>query len=407
MFRNHATSTHQTYFMLPGSCQMEGIIALYNYIMLYLVGILFFVSAALVIIIHTHLDGSRHNNYFNIESRLDSIKWVRYLKSWTHSTPLELIWTILPTLILIAIAVPSFILLYSLDEIVDTQCVVKVIGYQWYWRYEYPITLSEDLDVTNVYYFSYMKSFSDLTEMWPKRLLEVDMPLILPNNVNIKIIVTAKDVLHSFAVPSLGIKMDAVPGRLNQITLFIFKPGIYYGQCSELCGVNHAFMPIVLHSVSFDIFQNFLNKILLLTKGEEILVNEIDYINPEDEDTSDSTFNDINPTNTNPNDSTSYNADPEDEDPELDRSNKPRTQEDDSDIFFGPVSTNPYLNPDLDIDPSFQAILDYWDKQWNDCMEDVIAKFDFSKDPDTTLEKLRACMKFFYLEGEDTSGEDE
>lgn len=271
MFKTHATSLYQTYFMIPGSCQMEGIIALYNYIMLFLVGILFFVTSLLIFIINEHLDGARHNKQFDQGTKDESIAWLRYIKSWTHSTPLELVWTIIPTIILIAIAIPSFILLYSLDEIMDTQCVVKVIGYQWYWRYEYPITLDEELDVINVYYFSYMKPFDELTQMWPLRLLEVDMPLILPYDVNVKLIVTAKDVLHSFAVPSLGVKMDAVPGRLNQVTLFIFKPGIYYGQCSELCGVNHAFMPIVLHAISFDVFQDFLHKILIATNFDKCL----------------------------------------------------------------------------------------------------------------------------------------
>ena len=271
MMKNHATSAYQTYFMLPGSCQMEGIIGLYNYIMLYLVGILFFVTAALLLIINDHLDGNRYNQVFDSEDNKESIKWLRYVKSWTHSTILELVWTIIPTIILIAIAVPSFILLYALDEIVDTQCVVKIIGYQWYWRFEYPITLDEELDVLNVYYYSYMKPYDELTEEWPLRLLEVDMPLILPQGVNIKLIITAKDVLHSFAIPSLGIKMDAVPGRLNQVTVFIFKSGIYYGQCSELCGVNHAFMPIVLHVISYDIFQNFLFKISFVSIKDKIL----------------------------------------------------------------------------------------------------------------------------------------
>ena len=173
---------------------------------------------------------------------------------------------------MIAIAVPSFVLLYALDEIVDCPCVVKVIAYQWYWKYEYPIEIGfgNDSEVKNISYLSYMVPTEDLKphlnyysgNQW-FRLLDVDAPLMLPHSVNTKLIITAKDVLHSFAVPSLGVKMDAVPGRLNQVTVFIIEPGIYYGQCSELCGINHAFMPIMLHSISFDCFNFCVHKLLL------------------------------------------------------------------------------------------------------------------------------------------------
>lgn len=183
---------------------------------------------------------------------------MKFLQKWTHSTILELIWTIIPTIILIAIAIPSFILLYSLDEIVDTQCVVKIIAYQWYWKYEYPVYDIQADDVINFSYLSYMLPLENLTKENNLRLLEVDTPLVLPINVNSKLVITAKDVIHSFAVPALGIKMDAVPGRLNQVTVHIFKPGVYYGQCSELCGVNHAFMPIVVNAVHFNTFESFL-----------------------------------------------------------------------------------------------------------------------------------------------------
>jgi cytochrome c oxidase subunit 2 len=192
------------------------------------------------------------------EDIFELVDWMRYLQKWTHSTNLELVWTVIPTILLIAIAVPSFILLYSLDEIVDTQSVVRIIAYQWYWKYEYPsFDLLSD-DVLSFSYLSYMLPLDDLTEENNLRLLEVDSPLILPTNVNCKLIITSKDVIHSFAVPSLGIKMDAVPGRLNQVTAHIFKPGVYYGQCSELCGVNHAFMPIVINAVHFSTFESFL-----------------------------------------------------------------------------------------------------------------------------------------------------
>lgn len=269
MQHNLNTELH-FFFNMAGSCQMEGITDLYNYITGYLAGILCFVSALLAFVIYFHTDGRRHLNQFVEETKEEFINWIRFVKNWTHSTSLELVWTIIPTCILIAIAVPSFILLYALDEIVDCQCVVKIVGYQWYWRYEYPVSYHEDFDVINVSVLSYMKPLEDLTAYMPLRLLEVDMPLVLPHSVNVKLIITSKDVLHSFAVPSLGIKMDAVPGRLNQVTLFIIQPGVYYGQCSELCGVNHAYMPIVIHAISFELYEEFLMKIVFAQEKEKI-----------------------------------------------------------------------------------------------------------------------------------------
>ena len=260
-YTHNITSELQMFFAQAGSCQMEGITALYNYIMSFLAGILCVVTMALILIIFYHLHGQRHINQYRLETNLNLlIEWLKYLQRWTHSTILELVWTIIPTIILIAIAIPSFILLYSLDEIVDTQTVIKVTAFQWYWKYEYPVIDVTTGDVINFSYLSYMIPTPDLTEENNLRLLEVDMPLVVPINVNVKFIITSKDVIHSFAVPALGIKMDAVPGRLNQVTVHIYKPGIYFGQCSELCGVNHAFMPIALHAVDFNTFENFLLK---------------------------------------------------------------------------------------------------------------------------------------------------
>jgi cytochrome c oxidase subunit 2 len=258
-FFNNVNSNYEMFFTPAGSCQMDGIVSLYNYIMTYLTSILFIVTTALLFIIVIHLHGERHLKQFKNEEDLDELlNWMKYLQRWTHSTILELVWTIIPTIILIAIAIPSFILLYSLDEIVDTQSVVKIIAYQWYWKYEYPVMDINNDDVVTFSYLSYMLPFDDLTEEKNRRLLEVDAPLVLPTNVNSKLVITAKDVLHSFAIPALGIKMDAVPGRLNQVTVHIFKSGMFYGQCSELCGVNHGFMPIVLAAVDFNTFEHFL-----------------------------------------------------------------------------------------------------------------------------------------------------
>lgn len=269
-YTHNILSDLQMFFHQAGSCQMEGITALYNYIMSFLTGILCVVTSALVIIIFFHLHGRRHIYQYKMEKNLDLlIEWLKYIQKWTHSTTLELVWTIIPTTILIAIAIPSFILLYSLDEIVDTQTVVKITAFQWYWKYEYPVISPYTEDTINFSYLSYMLSTEDLTKENSLRLLEVDMPLVLPTNVNVKLIITSKDVIHSFAIPALGIKMDAVPGRLNQVTVHIYKPGIYFGQCSELCGVNHAFMPIALHAVDFNTFEQFLLRSLELTEKLE------------------------------------------------------------------------------------------------------------------------------------------
>lgn len=274
-FFNNLTSNYEVFFNPAASCQMDGITTLYNYIMSYLTAILFVVTTALVFIIVTHLHGSRHLKQFKKEENLEDIlNWLRFVQRWTHSTTLELVWTVIPTIILIAIAIPSFILLYSLDEIVDTQSIVKVIGFQWYWKYEYPVLNELQEDVVTFSYLSYMLPFDDLTTDKNRRLLEVDSPLILPTNVNSKLVITAKDVLHSFAVPALGLKMDAVPGRLNQITVHIFKSGMFYGQCSELCGVNHGFMPIVVAAVDLPTFEQFLAKCAGLDKTTVPEINE-------------------------------------------------------------------------------------------------------------------------------------
>nr|AKT93968.1 cytochrome oxidase subunit 2 [Vermamoeba vermiformis] len=171
-----------------------------------------------------------------------------------HNTKLEIIWTIIPTIILIFIAVPSFILLYSLDEVINPSVTLKAIGHQWYWSYEY----SDYTEENSINFDSYMITEGDL-EFGQFRLLEVDNRVVLPINTHIRVLITAGDVLHSWAVPSMNVKADAVPGRLNQLTLFIKRPGVYYGQCSELCGVNHAFMPIVIEAVSLWNYSNWLS----------------------------------------------------------------------------------------------------------------------------------------------------
>lgn len=164
--------------------------------------------------------------------------------AWTHQAALEVFWTLIPSLILVAIAIPSFILLYSLDAGSSDpySITIKVIGSQWYWSYQFPSNQVIDSGV-NVSFDSY-RVVEELTESNFVRLLDTKPALWLPLNRYIRFIITSKDVIHSWAVPSLGIKVDAVPGRLNQAFVFIKRPGIFYGQCSEICGIYHGFMPI-------------------------------------------------------------------------------------------------------------------------------------------------------------------
>nr|QOE88753.1 cytochrome c oxidase subunit II [Glyptotermes sp. Gx481]URX52905.1 cytochrome c oxidase subunit II [Glyptotermes sp.]URX52918.1 cytochrome c oxidase subunit II [Glyptotermes sp. 5 AB-2022a] len=166
---------------------------------------------------------------------------------------IEVAWTLAPAIILVFIAVPSLRLLYLMDEIHNPALTLKVIGHQWYWSYEYS-------DFTKVEFDSYMTP-QDTQEKNMFRLLDTDNHTTLPMNSFIRIIVTAADVLHSWTVPSLGIKTDATPGRLNQCSFLINRPGLFYGQCSEICGANHSFMPIVIESVSTNSFINWISNL--------------------------------------------------------------------------------------------------------------------------------------------------
>jgi cytochrome c oxidase subunit 2 len=220
---------------------MEGIIDLHNYILFYLVIIFVFVTYFFYNIVKFFFLASRGPN--SLEHLLFRF-FCNSVKNIVHLPELETVWTIVPSFVLMLIAVPSFTLLYAMDEIVDPSITVKAIGHQWYWSYEY-----SDHPSLELAFSSYMKSEADL-KIGDHRLLEVDNSLVLPTQTHIRILVSSEDVLHSWAVPSLGLKVDAVPGRLNQLSLYINKQGVFYGQCSELCGVNHGFMPIVIRAVS-------------------------------------------------------------------------------------------------------------------------------------------------------------
>jgi len=160
----------------------------------------------------------------------------------THNTVIEVIWTVVPVIILVVIAVPSFKLLYFADRIEDAEMTIKAIGRQWYWSYEYP-------DHGDFTFDAYMVADEDLEPGQP-RLLQTDNAVVLPVDTRIRVLVAAGDVLHSFAVPSMGLKLDAVPGQVNETWVQINAEGMYYGQCSELCGTGHAYMPIMIKAVS-------------------------------------------------------------------------------------------------------------------------------------------------------------
>nr|ADN11996.1 Cytochrome c Oxidase Subunit 2 [Heteronotia binoei] len=161
----------------------------------------------------------------------------------------ETVWTILPAIILVLIALPSLRILYLMDEVNNPHLTIKAIGHQWYWSYEYT-------DYENMMFDAYMVPTQDLLP-GTLRLLEVDHHMVVPANSPTRMLVSAEDVLHSWALPSLGIKTDAVPGRLNQTTFTATRPGLFYGQCSEICGSNHSFMPIVVEASTTNDFENW------------------------------------------------------------------------------------------------------------------------------------------------------
>lgn len=279
----------QVYFQNPASPVMEGIIALYNTIFFFAIiissfvffmllsifvefvlkGVLlnfireqeenFFKNAfydfySYVVLVYSHVPNyNLSRKYFPLYYVSSNYIW----KKWTHHSKLEIIWTLIPTFILILIAVPSFVLLYSLDAGASDpfSLTIKVIGHQWYWTYEFPSSREVLTSMDFGTYFdlkndikkfdSYMVPVEEFLKnpRYP-RLLEARPALWIPAQRYIRCVVTSMDVIHSWAIPSLGIKIDAVPGRINQVFLYAKRAGIFYGQCSEICGVNHGFMPI-------------------------------------------------------------------------------------------------------------------------------------------------------------------
>jgi cytochrome c oxidase subunit 2 len=234
-------------FQDPVTTVMEGIVELHHHIMFYLIVVVVFVSWMLGSIVYDYgykMYIGRVTGEELVVARRDALA----TKEVLHGRVLEIVWTIVPTLVLVAIAIPSFALLYSMDELIEPALTLKAIGHQWYWSYEY-----SDYEEGDLTFDSYMIPEEELGE-GQLRLLEVDRRVWLPTNTHIRILITATDVLHCWAVPSMGLKMDAVPGRLNQTSIFIKREGIFYGQCSEICGVNHGFMPICVKAVPVNLF---------------------------------------------------------------------------------------------------------------------------------------------------------
>ena len=183
----------------------------------------------------------------------------------THNVAVEVLWTLIPCLILIVMAVPSFKILYKQDTIPKVDLTIKAVGYQWYWGYEYPDE--------NIIFESYMIKEKELKENQP-RLLTVDNEVVVPVNKVVKVLITANDVLHAWALPSFGVKRDAVPGRINETWFKAEKVGTYYGQCSELCGIQHAFMPITVRVVTDEEYAQWLAEAQMKFAKEPITANE-------------------------------------------------------------------------------------------------------------------------------------
>nr|YP_003434430.1 cytochrome c oxidase subunit II [Chaetoderma nitidulum]ABM69274.1 cytochrome c oxidase subunit 2 [Chaetoderma nitidulum] len=168
-----------------------------------------------------------------------------------ESKTIETMWTILPVFILMTLALPSLRLLYVLDEVYQPTLSVKAIGHQWYWSYEYS-------DFKNLKFDAFMLNDNQVN-MGEYRLLETNNHVVVPMNSSVRFLVTSEDVIHCWTIPSLGVKADAIPGRLNQLNFVITRPGVFYGQCSEICGANHSFMPIALQATNMPTFLAWIN----------------------------------------------------------------------------------------------------------------------------------------------------
>jgi cytochrome c oxidase subunit II len=299
--------TWQISFQNAATTMMEGIIDLHHDIMAFLILIIIFVLLLMVNLLASFVvRGPGQMLFFSAHGI-------------THNTVLETVWTIIPTFILLLIATPSFALVYALDEVVDPDLTIRVVGRQWYWTYEYPDSLLLDsispvsqagllldsasasslkifdlslwdtfvhfvaalqsnfpksfVDVPGFAYNSYLVATEDLS-LGSLRLLETDRRLVLPVQTNVRLLITSYDVIHSWAVPAFGVKVDALPGRLNEYFLNVQYLGTFYGQCSEICGVNHGFMPIKVAIVTPEYFRWW----FIITAFSEVSYNQFHYL---------------------------------------------------------------------------------------------------------------------------------
>ena len=248
-FANEGISQNwQLSFQEPATDLMSDIISFHSYILMPIItGISLLVLGLLLYIM------------FKFNSKRNVVA-----STTTHNTVIEILWTVIPVILLIIIAIPSFRLLYVSETIPKADLTIKAIGNQWYWTYEYP-------DYEDIVFDANMLLENELSD--PKlRLLETDTQIVVPVNKVVKLQITSADVLHAWTIPAFGVKMDAVPGRLNETWFKANKEGIYYGQCSELCGPKHAFMPINVKVVSESEFNDWLD-----FAKEEYASSGIDY----------------------------------------------------------------------------------------------------------------------------------
>ena len=222
----------QVNFQEAASPIMLELQSLHNFLLIIIAAIVIFVSSLLIYVM------------IRFSAKRNPIP-----AKFTHNIAVEIVWTVIPVIILVIIAIPSFKVLKNTEHIPTPDLTIKVVGSQWYWSYSYP-------DHGNIEFDSNVIQDKDL-KPGQLRLLEVDNRIIVPEGAVVKFLITASDVMHSFAVPSLGIKTDAIPGRVNHTWTKIDKKGVYYGQCSELCGVNHGFMPIAIEVVSKEEFDTW------------------------------------------------------------------------------------------------------------------------------------------------------
>jgi cytochrome c oxidase subunit 2 len=246
VFSCDASTAWQIDFQEAATPSMEGIINFNHTLSFVIIFIVVFVGWLLLNTIYFYIDSSNSA-----------------LSKFTHSNELEIIWTSIPAIILLFLATPSFSLLYSMDEIADPTISLKVIGHQWYWSYEFSdynfILCGTENEGTQLKYDCYMTNFETMPDKQGYfRLLETNKRILLPIKTHIRLLISSADVLHSWTVPSFGVKVDACPGRLNQLNLFIKRTGLFFGQCSEICGVNHAFMPIAVVGVEQKVYSMFL-----------------------------------------------------------------------------------------------------------------------------------------------------